>query len=45
MHVGLTYRFAPGRILRLIETIDLDREDWGDFWIHDHAFAQAIFSF
>jgi hypothetical protein len=33
-----------GRI-RVIETIDLDREDWGQFSIHDHFFLQTAFRF
>jgi hypothetical protein len=39
------YRFADAKIIRLIETIDLDREDWGSFSIHDHAFVQLLFEF
>ncbi len=39
------FRFGEGRAVRLIETIDLDREDWGAFSIHDHAFVQLLFEF
>jgi len=31
--------------VRIIETIDLDREDWGQFSIHDHFFLQTAFRF
>jgi hypothetical protein len=31
--------------VRIIETIDLDREDWGQFSIHDHFFLQVAFGF
>ncbi len=31
--------------IRIIETIDLDREDWGQFSIHDHFFLQVAFGF
>ena len=45
VYVSYEYRFSPTRMIRLIETIDLDREDWGSFSIHDHGFVQAVFSF
>lgn len=32
-------------MVRVIETIDLDREDWGQFSIHDHFFIQTAFRF
>lgn len=32
-------------MIRIIETIDLDREDWGQFSIHDHFFLQTAFRF
>lgn len=38
-------RFGECRAVRLVETIDLDREDWGAFSIHDHAFVQLLFQF
>jgi hypothetical protein len=44
-YVSYEYRFSPTRIIRLVETIDFDREDWGSFSIHDHGFVQAVFSF
>ncbi len=31
--------------LRVIETIDLDREDWGQFSIHDHFFFMMMVAF
>ncbi len=34
-------RFNSGSRLRLIETIDLDREDWGQFSLHDHFFIMV----
>ena len=34
-----------GSRVRIIETIDLDREDWGQFSIHDHFFMQVAFGF
>ena len=30
---------------RVIETIDLDREDWGQFSIHDHFFLMMMIAF
>jgi hypothetical protein len=30
---------------RIIETIDLDREDWGQFSIHDHFFFMMLIAF
>ncbi len=30
---------------RVIETIDLDREDWGQFSIHDHFFIMMMIAF
>jgi hypothetical protein len=45
LYASFEYRFSPTRVIRLIETIDLAREDWGSFSIHDHGFVQAIFSF
>jgi hypothetical protein len=44
-YISYEYRFSPTRIIRLVETIDFDREDWGSFSIHDHGFVQAVFSF
>lgn len=39
------HRFEGAKSIRLIETIDLDKEDWGAFSIHDHAFVQLLFEF
>jgi hypothetical protein len=39
------YHFRPDAILRIIESLDLDREDWGQFSIHDHGFFQMIMGF
>ena len=43
----LAYELSLGErgMLRIIETIDLDREDWGQFSIHDHFFLQTAFRF
>lgn len=45
--VYLAYEISLGeaRAIRAIESFDLDREDRGKFWIHDHAFVQLIFGF
>lgn len=45
MYIAYEYRFADSKIIRLIETIDFDREDWGAFSLHDHAFVQILFEF
>ncbi len=39
------YRFSPTNSVRIIETIDLNREDWGQFSIHDHGFFQIQIGF
>ena len=39
------YRFSPTKSVRIIETIDLNREDWGQFSIHDHGFFQIQIGF
>jgi hypothetical protein len=39
------YRFSPTRSVRIIETIDLNHEDWGQFSIHDHGFFQILIGF
>ncbi len=31
--------------LRVIETVDLDREDWGQFSVHDHFFVMMFLGF
>jgi len=38
-------RFGGENLIRLIETIDLDREDWGQFSVHDHFFLMTHISF
>ncbi len=38
-------RFGGENLIRLIETIDLDREDWGQFSIHDHFFLITHIAF
>jgi hypothetical protein len=38
-------RFGDENLIRVIETIDLDREDWGQFSIHDHFFLMTHISF
>ena len=45
--LSLVYELTlDGRsMIRVIETIDLDREDWGQFSIHDHFFLQTAFRF
>jgi hypothetical protein len=45
VYVAYEYRFDDAKVIRLIETVDLDREDWGSFSIHDHAFVQLLFEF
>jgi hypothetical protein len=34
-----------GSRFRIIETVDLDREDWGQFSIHDHFFTMLLVAF
>lgn len=43
--VAYEYHFRPDAVFRIIESIDLDREDWGQFSIHDHGFFQIIVGF
>lgn len=38
-------RFDGGSRIRLVETVDLDREDWGDYSIHDHFFMMLYLAF
>ncbi len=38
-------RFRGTSRFRLIETIDLDREDWGDYSVHDHFFLMLVVGF
>ena len=38
-------RFRRTGRCRIIETIDLDREDWGQFSIHDHFFLMLLLDF
>ena len=44
-YFGLEYFFADDKIIRIIEAIELDGEDVGEFRIHDHGFFQMIFAF
>jgi len=39
------YRFRPDARLKIIESIDLDKRDWGQFSVHDHGFFQLIIGF
>ncbi len=43
--IAYEYRFRPDAALRIIESIDLDRRDWGQFSVHDHGFFQLIVGF
>jgi hypothetical protein len=45
--LSLVYELTLGERcrVRVIETIDLDREDWGQFSIHDHFFIQTALRF
>jgi len=45
LSIAYEYRFRPDVIVRIIESIDLDRRDWGQFSIHDHGFFQIIIGF
>jgi hypothetical protein len=45
LYLAYEHRFGPARLLRVVESIDLDSEDWGQFWIHDHFFLQLSFDF
>lgn len=37
--------FSSSGRLRVVETIDLDRRDHGQFWIHDHFFLSLMLGF
>jgi len=39
------FSFASSGRLRVVETIDLDRRDHGQFWIHDHFFLSLLIGF
>lgn len=45
IYVAFEYAFGPARMLRLIETIDLDNDERGRFGVHDHGFFQLLFGF
>lgn len=44
-YLAYEYAWGEGKILRIMETIDLDYADWGDFFVHDHGFFQLLFDF
>ncbi|NIM19180.1 MAG: hypothetical protein GTO51_02230 [Candidatus Latescibacteria bacterium] len=44
-YIAYEYHFGPDKAVRIIESIDLDSEDWGQFSIHDHGFFQMQFGF
>ncbi|MEJ2720021.1 MAG: hypothetical protein P8181_02605 [bacterium] len=45
LYVAFEYVFSDSKIIRLIEGLELDAEDRGDFGFHDHGFFQVIFGF
>jgi hypothetical protein len=45
LYLAYEYHFRPDAVIRIIESVDLDREDWGQFSIHDHGFFQIIVGF
>jgi hypothetical protein len=45
IYIAYEYYFNETSSVRILETIDLDREDWGQFSIHDHGFFQMQFGF
>jgi hypothetical protein len=45
LYIAYEYYFTENNSVRILETIDLDREDWGQFSIHDHGFFQMQFGF
>jgi hypothetical protein len=45
LYIAYEYYFNETKSIRVLETIDLDREDWGQFSIHDHGFFQMQFGF
>lgn len=45
LYIAYEYHFSESSSVRILETIDLDREDWGQFSIHDHGFFQMQFGF
>jgi hypothetical protein len=45
IYIAYEYHFNETSSVRILETIDLDREDWGQFSIHDHGFFQMQFGF
>jgi hypothetical protein len=44
-YFSFEYAFAEDKRFRITESLELDGEDVGEFRIHDHGFAQMIFSF
>ncbi len=45
IYAALEYVLSPDKIVRLIESFELDAGDRGEYGIHDHAFFQMIFGF
>ncbi len=45
IYASFEYAFSPGRIVRLIESFELDARDRGQYGIHDHGFFQMIIGF
>lgn len=43
--ISYEINFKGASRFRVIETIDLDREDWGQFSVHDHFFLMSFISF
>jgi hypothetical protein len=45
IYAAFEYVFGPDRIVRLIESFELDANDRGQYGIHDHGFFQMIIGF
>jgi hypothetical protein len=45
IYAGFDYAFAADKVVRLIESFELDARDRGQYGIHDHGFVQLIFGF
>jgi len=45
IYASLEYAFSPSKIVRLIESFELDASDRGRYGIHDHGFFQIIIGF
>ncbi|MBN1163553.1 MAG: hypothetical protein JXB45_03165 [Candidatus Krumholzibacteriota bacterium] len=45
LQLGGEIRFRGESRLRILETVDLDREDWGQFSVHDHFFLALFLVF